>query len=39
MIYCPFKEKLVSYMCKDRQGCEIVFESYEVENLTTNKFI
>ena len=39
MIYCPFKEKLVNYICKDRQGCEIVFESYEVESLTTNKFI
>ena len=29
MIYCPSKEKLVNEICKDSQGCEIVFESYE----------
>ena len=29
MIYCPSKEKLVNEICKDSQGGEIVFESYE----------
>ena len=38
MIYCPSEEKLVNEICKDSQGCEIVFESYEVANLTTNEF-
>ena len=38
MIYCPSKEKLVNEICKDSQGCEIVFESYEVFKFN-NKWI